>query len=76
MLKLVLGHIIMVKDLVLSYWTMSRVLEMKLLFLTALTQTTHNVITALMQELTVLLQLVEIVCSAAACYCMFGIILF
>ena len=53
MLKRLPVHI-MVKDLVLSYWTMSIVLELKLLFLTALTQTTQNLITALMQELPVL----------------------
>ena len=41
----------MVKDLVLFYWTMFSVVGMRLLFLTALTQTTHSVITALMLEL-------------------------
>ena len=74
MLKLVLGHIIMVKDLVLSYWTMSRVLEMKLLFLTALTQTTQcdhssdagvDCIAAAGRD-----------CVQCCLLCMFGIILF
>ena len=51
----------MVKDLVLSYWIESSVMERRKLFLSAptLLGTGHTVITALMLELTVLVSMLS-----------------